>query len=165
MAARFGDQELAELLRRNPDLGIEGEHLTKPDKITVKNNPILDTPDLNEHFGKAVTGITWQQWQDKVINLLRANGWLARIIRPAMTGKGWRTPIQGDEGEPDIFAVHPQRLLIWWIECKTGKGSLSAKQEKWVMALSKCQAVCPNVRMDVLRPEEWEEFKKRVEEG
>jgi hypothetical protein len=32
MAARFGDQELAELLRRNPDLGIEGEHLTKPDK-------------------------------------------------------------------------------------------------------------------------------------
>jgi hypothetical protein len=33
MTTRFDDQELAELLRRNPDIKIdEGDHLTKPDK-------------------------------------------------------------------------------------------------------------------------------------
>ena len=35
-------------------------------------------------------------------------------------------------------------------------------QEKWVMALTRCQAVNPNIRMDILRPEDWENFEKRV---
>lgn len=151
------EHELQELLKRNPDLSIEG----CPAKLAERHTPA----SLSAHFGRPSTGITWQQWQDKVIKCLRENGWLARIIRPAMTGRGWRTPIQGDEGEPDVFAVHPDRLLIWWIECKTGKGALSPKQEKWVMALTRCQAVNPNIRMDILRPEDWENFEKRVKEG
>ncbi len=159
------EQELQDLLRRNPHLSVEGQSLTKQAETTR----ILDThtpADLNAHFGKEeISGLTWQQWQDRVLNHLRENGWLARIIRPARSEKGWRTPIQGDVGEPDVFAVHPGKLITWWIECKTGRGALSPKQEKWVMALTRCQAVNPqHTRMDILRPEDWEDFKRRTEE-
>jgi hypothetical protein len=158
MTVRFeSERDFKDMLKRNPDVKVEGQTDEGTDSNTVS--------DLNAYFGKPETeGISWQQWQDKVINLLRDNGWMARIIRPARTNKGWRTPIQGDEGEPDILAVHPDKLLIWWIECKVGRGSLTAKQEKWVMALSKCQVVNPNVRMFILRPDDFESFEKAVRE-
>ncbi|MDD5703981.1 MAG: VRR-NUC domain-containing protein [Dehalococcoidales bacterium] len=168
MTTRFDDQELAELLRRNPDLGIEGEHLTKPDKNAGK----LDrhTPaDLNTYFGKG-DGETEKELQAWSIDKLRENGWKVAHFRPAMTGRTytnkagqtknvWVTAVQGDgAGFPDNIAVNPDFDYCLVCEVKATNGKLTPDQEKWLMAFSRL----PGFRVIVLRPENKDEFLKLI---
>lgn len=91
--------------------------------------------------------------QDNIIAMAKQYGWLVHAERPAVNQRGkWVTPIQGDKGFPDVFGVKPPRILI--IEDKSKAGSLSAAQEKWIIAL----AGCPAVKVMVARPENWEEI-------
>lgn len=49
--------------------------------------------------------------------------------RPARTAHGWRTPIQGDSGFPDLVIAGPQGVLFR--ELKGSRGRLAAHQQQW----------------------------------
>lgn len=60
--------------------------------------------------------------------------WLVHHDRPARSDKGWRTPIQGHKGFPDIFAVHPDGRCLA-IELKVRPNKPSADQSSWLLVL------------------------------
>ena len=56
-----------------------------------------------------------RELQDAVIQLARLLGWRVAHFRPAMTTRGWRTPVSADgAGFPDLGGGHPKErgLLI-----------------------------------------------------
>ena len=65
--------------------------------------------------------------------------------RPAQTAKGWRTPIQGDPGYPDLTMARAGKVV--WAELKSEKGKLSDAQIGW------CSAIGP---VHVWRPSDWD---------
>lgn len=70
-----------------------------------------------------------------VIDLARANGWLAAHFRAAKTDRGWRTAVQADgKGFFDLVLV---RDRVVYAELKSENGKLSSDQEKWYAALLK----------------------------
>ena len=79
--------------------------------------------------------ITEQQFQAQVLQLARLLGWRSAHFRPALTTRGWRTPVQGDgAGFPDTVLVRRGRLVV--AELKSAAGKLSAEQSAWLEALS-----------------------------
>ncbi len=64
-----------------------------------------------------------------VVALAGALGWLTHHCRPAHTARGWRTPIQGTAGFPDLILLRGG----WQIaaECKTQTGRLTPTQVTW----------------------------------
>lgn len=66
----------------------------------------------------------------------RLTGWRIAHFRPAQTGHGWRTPVQGDgAGFPDLIMIHPGGHQVWWVELKSAAGRLDADQKAWRDAL------------------------------
>jgi len=74
--------------------------------------------------------------QQRITQALRMHGWLHTHFRPLRTEAGYRTPLSGDKGFPDIVAVHPERGLLLFIEVKSDKGKLSPEQKTWIAALA-----------------------------
>lgn len=69
-----------------------------------------------------------------VIELGHRLGWRVAHFRAAETGKGWRTPAQGDaKGWPDLTFV---RERIVYAELKVAGRPLRAEQRAWLDALS-----------------------------
>ena len=61
--------------------------------------------------------------------LARQNGWHVAHFRPALTGRGWRTPVQADgKGFPDLVLV---RERVIYAELKSRTGSLEPEQRAW----------------------------------
>lgn len=87
-------------------------------------------------------------FQSAVIDLARLRGWHVMHARPARTAKGWRTPIQGDVGYPDLTLAR----LGWVIfaELKSSSGRLTEAQAGWLRALTS-----PRTRAEVWRPVDW----------
>jgi len=46
--------------------------------------------------------MTEQQLLDAIVQAAKLHGWMVAHFRPALTAKGWRTPMQGDPGFPDL---------------------------------------------------------------
>src|SRR5690606_27676425 len=57
-------------------------------------------------------------------------GWKVHHTRPARTDKGWRTPIQGDAGYPDLTMARRGRMVI--AELKSETGELTREQAAWL---------------------------------
>src|SRR5256885_11723762 len=77
--------------------------------------------------------VTERDFERGVLETLRLFGWRFTHFRPAKTEKGWRTPLSGDAGFPDIVAVRSNRVI--WIELKAEKGRLSDEQGHWLAPL------------------------------
>jgi hypothetical protein len=73
------------------------------------------------------------QFTDAVIELAQYRGWRVAHFRPARTVKGWRTPVQGNKGFPDL--VLARRGQVVFAELKTTKGTVQAEQKKWIEEL------------------------------
>lgn len=86
--------------------------------------------------------------QRAVIDLAKLTGWLVHHTRPAQTKRGWRTPIQGDVGFPDLVLVKGHRVLF--VELKSKRGRVTPDQEAWIMALALAGA-----NIHVWRPVDW----------
>src|SRR6266536_5294190 len=68
-----------------------------------------------------------------VVDLARLQGWLIHHCRPAHTAKGWRTPITGTPGFPDLVLARPPRLIL--AELKSMSGGVHRLQRVWLVAL------------------------------
>jgi hypothetical protein len=64
-----------------------------------------------------------------VLDAARTFGWSVTHFRPARTNRGWRTPLQGDAGFPDLVLARQGRVLA--VELKTATGRLRPDQELW----------------------------------
>lgn len=69
-------------------------------------------------------------WTGRVIDIARLHGWRVAHFRPAQTGKGWRTPMSGDVGVPDLILARDGDVLL--AELKTDRGRLRPEQEAWL---------------------------------
>jgi hypothetical protein len=93
---------------------------------------------------------------DSVLALARLRGWRCHHQRPAMTRHGWRSPISGDAGWPDLVAVRPPRVLI--AELKIKRGRLTPDQIVWLELLEEC----PAIESHVWRPVDWAEIESAL---
>jgi len=93
------------------------------------------------------------------IALARSLGW-ERVahFRPARTAKGWRTPVEGDKGFPDLVLV---RERVVWIEAKVRGEKPSPDQWLWLQALANTGAEVHVIQLDT-KWEYLENVLKRV---
>lgn len=74
-----------------------------------------------------------QQFTQAVIDFAKYKGWMCAHFRPARTQRGWRTPVQGDNGFPDLVFARDGRVVF--AELKVGRNKMSHDQERWATAL------------------------------
>lgn len=74
--------------------------------------------------------ITERALQDWIIELAWMRGWRIAHFRPAQTAKGWRTPMQGHPGFPDLVLARAGRVIF--AELKAEKGRLTREQTLWL---------------------------------
>lgn len=72
-------------------------------------------------------------FQANVIQLARMFGWRVAHFRPARTKYGWKTPMQGDPGFPDLVLARDGRVIF--AELKSDTGKLSPEQGMWLSAI------------------------------
>jgi len=94
-------------------------------------------------------------FQQQVVDLARLCGWFVHAERPARTNDGWRTPIQGDAGFPDLVLTRGKRVLF--VELKSATGRLSQAQRRWLIALRSSGA-----DVHVWRPYDWPEAEQTL---
>jgi len=70
---------------------------------------------------------------DAVIELAMIQGWRVAHFRPAKTAKGYRTPMQGHVGWPDLALAKGGRFIA--AELKSARGKPSNEQLDWLAAL------------------------------
>lgn len=91
-----------------------------------------------------------------ILEALRITGWRAVHYRPARTARGWRTPLSGDAGAPDIIAIHPDRGVLL-IEAKSDIGRLRPEQLEWREWAEAAATRYPeSIRYVVARPRDWQ---------
>jgi VRR-NUC domain len=97
--------------------------------------------------------LTEAAFQQRVIDLARLRGWRCCHFRPAPTVAGWRTPVTGDPGFPDLALARAGRLLA--VELKSERGRLSPDQAAWLAQLGD--------HGRLWRPSNWTEIIKELQ--
>jgi hypothetical protein len=88
------------------------------------------------------------QFQDAVCAYARLTGWRWCHFRAARTAYGWRTPVSGDTGLPDLILCRDDRLVF--VELKADRGRLRPDQRAWLAALEQTSA-----EVYCWRPRDW----------
>lgn len=93
----------------------------------------------------------------QVIQYAQLHGWRVAHFRPALTAKGWRTPVQGDgKGYPDLTLAKPGQLVF--AELKVGKNAPAPEQSLWLAVLG----TAPGVGVYLWTPESWPEIERTL---
>lgn len=92
-----------------------------------------------EQRGAVAAGMSEDDLLANTVALAKALGWLVHHCRPARTDNGWRTPIQGTPGFPDLVILVGGWQIV--AECKTQRGRLTTTQEQWRAAYEALAAV------------------------
>jgi hypothetical protein len=74
-----------------------------------------------------------QELQATIVEACRVLGYRVAHFRPARTAHGWRTPMSGDVGFPDLVCARPGRVFA--LELKAARGRLGPGQQEWLQAL------------------------------
>jgi hypothetical protein len=80
---------------------------------------------------------TEAECQRTIVEAAHLGGWLVHHARPARTGAGWRTAIQGDAGFPDLVLARrspPWRVIV--VELKRRPNRPTAAQRLWLDAIA-----------------------------
>ena len=97
-----------------------------------------------------------REFESAVIDLARIAGWRVAHFRPALTKKGWRTPVSADgAGWPDLTLCRPPEFLI--VELKAERGKLSEAQKQWLRAIDQC-----GIEWHIWRPSDWPIIEARL---
>jgi hypothetical protein len=88
--------------------------------------------------------MTETEFLRQVLELAAMLGWSAAHFRPALTSRGWRTPVQGNLGAgfPDLVLAHPGRHRLLFVELKSDAGKVSAEQAAVLALLEEAGAPC-----------------------
>ncbi len=78
---------------------------------------------------------TEAQCQDTIVEAALLGGWMVHATRAARTATGWRTPVQGHPGFPDLVLVHPSLRLLFFVELKRKPNKIEPEQQRWLDAL------------------------------
>jgi hypothetical protein len=73
------------------------------------------------------------EWKAWVIEVAKMYGWRVSHFRPARTERGWRTPVEGHKGFPDLVLARNEYVLIR--ELKKDDTSPDDDQQAWLDAL------------------------------
>lgn len=76
------------------------------------------------------TRATETQCQATIVAGAKTFGWRVHAERPAQGGKGWRTPIQGHKGFPDLVLVRGRRVMF--VELKRKPNKVEPEQQEWL---------------------------------
>lgn len=100
-------------------------------------------------------------FQAAVIDLAQLRGWLVHHARPARTNDGWRTPISGNAGFPDLVLARSGRLVV--AELKSARGVVSSFQQSWLDCLGAVSRASAGVaEVHVWRPADWDEIERTL---
>jgi len=80
-----------------------------------------------------VADLSEEDLQTRILQAATLYGWRAAHFRPARTAKGWRTPMSGDPGFPDLVLARAGVLIV--PELKSRRGRTSPDQDLWLEAL------------------------------
>ncbi len=95
------------------------------------------------------------EFQEAVCAYADAQGWRWTHFRPAKTDKGWRTPLSGSPGFPDVVFTRDGRLVF--AELKSQKARKPAvDQQAWLDDLARV----PGVTVCLWRPAMWPDIEK-----
>jgi hypothetical protein len=83
-----------------------------------------------------------------ILDLARLYAWRIAHFRPARTSHGWRTPMTGDVGWPDLLMCRGDRIVA--AELKSDRGIVTQDQANWLSALR-----AGGVETYVWRPADW----------
>jgi len=95
-----------------------------------------------------------------VLDAAAVLGWRRIHFRPARTQHGWRTPLQGDVGFPDLVLARPGAPLLL-VEVKTDTGRLTPAQEAWLATLRQARGH----QALVWRPAQWAQIVQLLQTG
>jgi hypothetical protein len=93
-----------------------------------------DRPHRTGHPAGPPVWATEKDYQRTIIDAAKMFGWRVHHARPAYSNKGWRTPISGHAGFPDLVLAHPH-VGVWFVELKYST-KLTADQARWGQVLS-----------------------------
>lgn len=93
------------------------------------------------------------EFQTAVIALAHLRGWKVAHFRPARTERGWRTPMEGDAGFPDLVLARKGSVIF--AELKAHGKNPSADQADWLAALQGDNGV----EVYVWRPEDMDQVQ------
>jgi len=99
------------------------------------------------HAATAIASlISERDWMSQVTQAAELLGWSWAHFRPAMTSRGWRTPVSGPMGAgfPDLILCRGDRLVL--AELKSQDGRLTPAQRDVLDVLR------PAVEVHVWRP-------------
>ena len=75
--------------------------------------------------------ISEDEFTDQVIALFQTYGWkVVHFDRARKKNGGWRTPIRGDPGSPDILAARLGKVI--YAELKVGRNKPTEAQNEWL---------------------------------
>jgi len=92
--------------------------------------------------------VTENELQRTLIEAAQWYGFRVAHFRPARTERGWRTPVEGHAGFPDLVLARGGNVFAW--ELKAGSGRLTNDQEGWAEALGGGDVV--PLRWNLVRP-------------
>jgi VRR-NUC domain len=85
-----------------------------------------------------VSVATERDYQRTVIDAAKMFGWRVHHARPAWTKRGYRTPITGHAGFPDLVLAHPN-VGVLFVELKYST-KLTDDQQRWGDVLTQAGA-------------------------
>lgn len=145
LQAEHGDGLTAEKIRTAVEKKLAPKSKPPANRTT---DPVADVRRRLSDLRPADELLSEREFQRAVTDALTAFGWKWTHFRPGQTGRGWRTPLSGSPGYPDVTAVRGDRVI--WLELKAEKGRATDEQEAWIAALS---AAGQEAR--VFRPSDW----------
>lgn len=77
--------------------------------------------------------MTEAQLTDVIVEAAQLYGWRVVHFRPGKTERGWRTPLQGDSGFPDLVLARDSEVII--AELKIGRAKPRPDQRLWAEAI------------------------------
>ena len=95
--------------------------------------------------------VTESEFLSQVIDLARICGYRSAHFRPAWSGRGYRTPVQGDgAGFPDLVLVGHGRVIVAELKRETAAGP-GLEQQAWLDAFRSA-----GIEVHVWRPRDLE---------
>ena len=95
----------------------------------VPVDPSTPAATRRGHPAGQISLATERDYQATIIDAAKMFGWRVHHTRPAWTSHGYRTPISGHKGFPDLVLAHP-KVGILFIELKYST-KLTADQARW----------------------------------